>query len=192
MEMLYTPVHKPQVRVQVNGLDAVCPEQNCDYVYTENLDTDVGMRRNLDEEPSVYNFEYEAFSKTLTIEGSNFVDRECGKPGISVDFAKQTCKINSESQTIEFIECSIKETPVAGSHTVVVRDSCGSFDASSTDPIDIELIVDSISPAQISQLGQDMITITGSGFGNEMDLVQVEIIQSDTDEIEQDCKIYSV
>jgi hypothetical protein len=37
-----------------------------------------------------------------------------------------------------------------------------------------------------------MITITGSGFGNEMDLVQVEIIQSDTDEIEQDCKIYSV
>lgn len=73
-----------------------------------------------------------------------------------------------------------------------MRDSCGSFDASSTDPVDIELIIDSISPAQISQLGQDMITITGSGFGNEMELVQVQIIQSDTDEIEQDCKIYSV
>ena len=54
-----------------------------------------------------------------------------------------------------------------------MRDSCGSFDASSTDPVEIELIIDSISPAQISQLGQDMITITGSGFGNEMDLVQI-------------------
>ena len=55
------------------------------------------MRRNLDEEPSVSQFEYEPFSKTLTIEGTNFVDRGCGKPGISVDFAKQTCKINSET-----------------------------------------------------------------------------------------------
>ena len=56
MEMLYTPVFKPQVRVQVNGLDAVCPEQNCDYVYKADLNSDTGMRRNLVAEPSVSHF----------------------------------------------------------------------------------------------------------------------------------------
>ena len=95
MEMLYTPVFKPQVRVQVNGLDAVCPEQNCDYVYKEELNSDTGMRRNLAAEPSVSHFEYEPTTKTLTIEGDDFVDRGCGNPDISVEFAKQTCKIHS-------------------------------------------------------------------------------------------------
>jgi hypothetical protein len=35
MEMLYTPAYKPQVLVKVNGLDAVCPDLNCDFTYFE-------------------------------------------------------------------------------------------------------------------------------------------------------------
>ena len=71
----------------MNGLDAVCPERNCDYVYKENLDSDTGMRRNLVAEPSVSHFEYNPITKTLTIEGDNFEDRGCGNPDISVEFA---------------------------------------------------------------------------------------------------------
>ena len=35
LSMLYTDSQKPQVTVKVNGLDGVCPEFNCDYVYVD-------------------------------------------------------------------------------------------------------------------------------------------------------------
>ena len=111
------------------------------------------MRRNLAAEPSVSHFEYEPVSKTLTIEGDNFEDRGCGNPDISVEFAQLTCKIHSSTLTKEFIECTIESSPVAGSHTVIVRDSCGSFDVSHAGMVDIDLMIHTISPTQISQLG---------------------------------------
>ena len=37
LEMLYTPAFSPQVRVTIDGLDAVCPEENCGYTYTESV-----------------------------------------------------------------------------------------------------------------------------------------------------------
>ena len=98
MEMLYTPVMKPQVRVQVNGLDAVCPDQNCDYLYKENLSEDSRLRRNLEGTPQVQSFSYNADSKEVTIEGENFEDRECTEGGAVVaTFADQSCAINSQS-----------------------------------------------------------------------------------------------
>jgi hypothetical protein len=37
-----------------------------------------------------------------------------------------------------------------------------------------------------------MITVSGSGFGDQSDLIQVLVIQSDSNEIVQDCKVYLV
>jgi len=34
LEMLYHDAEKPQVLVKVNGIQGVCPEFNCDYLYT--------------------------------------------------------------------------------------------------------------------------------------------------------------
>jgi hypothetical protein len=34
LEMLYSDAQKPQVMVKVNGIEGVCPNFNCDYVYT--------------------------------------------------------------------------------------------------------------------------------------------------------------
>ncbi len=33
LEFLSTPVTEPQVKVTINGTQAVCPNLNCDYVY---------------------------------------------------------------------------------------------------------------------------------------------------------------
>ena len=33
--MLYTDAKSPQVLVKVNGIDGVCPNFNCDYLYVE-------------------------------------------------------------------------------------------------------------------------------------------------------------
>ena len=35
LEMIYSDVDKPQVSINVNRMDAVCPEFNCDYLYVE-------------------------------------------------------------------------------------------------------------------------------------------------------------
>ena len=35
LEMLYTNAERPQIRVKIDGLDAVCPGMNCDYMYVD-------------------------------------------------------------------------------------------------------------------------------------------------------------
>ena len=35
LSMLYTDAQKPQVMIKVNGIEGVCPEFNCDYVYVD-------------------------------------------------------------------------------------------------------------------------------------------------------------
>ena len=35
LEFIHADAQKPQVLVTVNGIDGVCPEFNCDYVYFE-------------------------------------------------------------------------------------------------------------------------------------------------------------
>ena len=37
LEFIYTDAQKPQVMISVNGVEGVCPEFNCDYIY---IDTD--------------------------------------------------------------------------------------------------------------------------------------------------------
>ena len=33
LEMMFADAQKPQVLVKVNGLEGICPEFNCDYLY---------------------------------------------------------------------------------------------------------------------------------------------------------------
>lgn len=35
LEFLYTDASQPQVIISVNGIDGVCPEFNCDFLYIE-------------------------------------------------------------------------------------------------------------------------------------------------------------
>ena len=104
MEMLYTEVMKPQVRVQVDGLDAICYKQNCDYLYKEDLSQDTRLRRNLDGERLVTGFSFDGNTNSLEIEGNNFVDRVCSNTAtFAVTFAGQTCTIDADTQTTKYI-----------------------------------------------------------------------------------------
>ena len=37
LEFMYSNAYQPQVTISVNGIDGVCPDFNCDYLY---IDTD--------------------------------------------------------------------------------------------------------------------------------------------------------
>ena len=98
MEMLYTEVMKPQVRVQVDGLDAICHNQNCDYLYKEDLSQDTRLRRNLDGEPLVTSFTFDESTNLLVIEGENLEDTRCSETAPHVvTFAGQTCTIKAST-----------------------------------------------------------------------------------------------
>ena len=56
LSMLYTDAQKPQVMVNVNGIEGVCPDFNCDYVYVDTNALITGQTLSGD---------------TLTITGSN-------------------------------------------------------------------------------------------------------------------------
>jgi hypothetical protein len=152
MEMLYTEVMKPQVRVQVDGLDAICYKQNCDYLYKEDLNQDTSLRRNLDGEPLVTSFSFDSSSNSLEIEGENFEDRGCSDTAtFAVTFAGQTCTIDASTQTTEYIKCTMTESPAAGSHKPSLSDSCGAFVISDdVDAQEFTLTVASVSPSTVN------------------------------------------
>lgn len=71
MEMLYTEAMKPQVRVKVDGLDAICHNRNCDYLYKADLSQpSERLRRNLVTEPVVSGITFNDADLSLTIDGS--------------------------------------------------------------------------------------------------------------------------
>lgn len=194
MEMLYTEVMKPQVRVQVDGLDAICYKQNCDYLYKEDLSQEASLRRNLDGEPLVTSFSYDSISNSLEIEGENLEDRRCSDTAtVTVTFAGQTCTIDANTQTTEYIQCTMPESPAAGSHKPSVSHSCGAFVISDdVDAQEFTLTVASVSPSTVNQLGSEMLTITGTYFGTSMSQVSVEIVEKDTENFVNNCELYSV
>ena len=102
MEMLYTEVMKPQVRVQVDGLDAICKNRDCDYLYKEDLSQDnsldLSFRRNLYSQPTITSFTLN--NNILTIKGENLgLDRVCSKPAAFVVIVTaQRCRIDKDAQ----------------------------------------------------------------------------------------------
>jgi hypothetical protein len=154
LEMLYTPAQKPQVLVTVNGIPAVCPARNCDYSYIEGGSgkvTDVQLQ-----------------GENLKIEAEGLVDQECNDQSsdeIRVDFADTNCKISANDKQTGRIECKLDHAPVAGRHHGKVSGICGNFEYKSTSPIDVPLVLESVTPSDnLSNLGGDLLIIKGSGF----------------------------
>ena len=104
----------------------------------------------------------------MKIEAEGLVQQECNNQAsdkIRVDFADTNCEISKNDRQSGNIECKLDHSPVAGRHHGKVSGICGNFDYSSTSPIDVPLIVDSITPSEsLSNLGGDLLVLTGSGF----------------------------
>jgi len=177
MEMLYTPAYKPQVLVKVNGLDAVCPEFNCDFTYFE-----------ADDVPSVVGAEFNSEDNSLTITAIDANDFEISscleneKEELKIEFAGVPCKGASPILKTAFadgnsIECTLDGKPVAGSHKVHVKSVCGEFDNTNSPDIDIPLAISADIPTRgLSKYGGDRITINGSGFSTKSGENVVNII----------------
>lgn len=98
LEFIYSDAQKPQVLVSVNGIDAVCPDFNCDYLY---IDTDSVIQ-----------------SQTLT-NGVDLTITGVGLPteDIKVRFANAECEGEIIATDTE-VTCTLNFLPAAGSWDV--------------------------------------------------------------------------
>jgi hypothetical protein len=157
LEMLYTPAEVPQVTVRVNGLPAVCPKNNCGYSYIEAGEQSITQ--------------ISLSGTDLTIEGSDFNQQQSCNSGasadLSVEFANTKCGVTSSDLEMNKIDCTLPNSPAAGTHHAKIHGKCGYFIESST-PIDIELVISDVTSssgiAGLNKLGGDTLTITGTGF----------------------------
>ena len=145
LEFMYTDATQPQVLVSVNGISGVCPEFNCDFLYIEPTSqiTSQSLTNGVD----------------LTIQGTALPTEN-----IRVLLANSECQTITASETE--ITCSLADLPAAGTWDVQVIDYRGLIPLDENlDCIDVDLVVDSISPnSDLNQLGGDVLTLTGTGF----------------------------
>jgi hypothetical protein len=91
IEFLSTDATSPQVLISVNGIDAVCPGFNCDYMYVPTT----------------------AVIATTTLSGSVLTIVGTDLPTIeSITFGTVNCAVTSSSETE--IVCALDHTPLAG------------------------------------------------------------------------------
>lgn len=153
MEMLYTDAEKPQVLITVNGIDGVCPDHNCDFVYVEA--------------PSVITSQT-LTDGVLTIQGTNLpVD------DVTVTLSNSQCDDVVASDTE--ITCTLNVGAAAGEWDVQVVDVNGLTPVDESVPkMSIGLTVTEISPnTGLNQLGGDILTIMGTGFDQILDNTSV-------------------
>jgi hypothetical protein len=97
LEMLYTVAQVPQVRVSVNGLPAVCPDNNCGYSYLEAGSATVSQTT------------LNSSSNQLSISGTDFDEEQActntASDTLKVEFAGAECAITSSDLTAGTIVC---------------------------------------------------------------------------------------
>lgn len=126
LSMLYTDAQQPQVLLTVNGIEGVCPEFNCDYIYvsTSSLITSQSLS-----------------GSRVTVGG---VDLPTSNE-LQVKLSNAQCSIVSASSTQ--ITCDLDILPAAGSWNVKVTDEFGLIPLDTgVALIDIGLTIDSVAP----------------------------------------------
>jgi len=127
LEMLYASAEKPQVLIKVNGIEGVCPEFNCDYVYTQPT--------------SEITVQALANGNELTITGTALPTTD-----VRVVLGNAECGTVTASETE--ITCTLGVLPAAGSWDVQVYDPKGLVPiADAVVKIDVALTVSAISPS---------------------------------------------
>lgn len=160
LEMLYTPAYTPQVRITVDGLDAVCPEENCGYTYTES----VGSISDVELDGS-----------RMVVRGASLNDASQTSTPIRVEFAGAECVLSTDydPSSNEF-ECILADVPQAGVHRASVTGPSGDFLNTATPLFTVELVVDTVEPAtDLNPLGGNTLVISGSGFSNDVTDISV-------------------
>jgi hypothetical protein len=111
-EMLRTNVKKTQLRVTVNGTEAVCKNLNCDYIYTPPVG-------------EITSFSFDATNNQVTINGnlSSIIDATTDIR--SIEFAKSPCKLDEGSVTNNSLTCTLERTKTCGNHLPILTTKMG-------------------------------------------------------------------
>lgn len=129
----------------MNGIEAICPNMNCDYTYSE---------------PKAKITSQKLTGNVVEVAGENLpvsADTE-------VSIGGTACAINEKTATK--IKCTLAVKPSAGEWDVLVRDSDGKAkkDAGLA-KISVPLTVTAVSPNKdINFNGGTILTLTGTGF----------------------------
>jgi len=168
MEMLFHDAAKPQVLVKVKGIDGVCPNFNCDYLYSEP--TAVITAQSL----SGLTVAITGTDLPLTNFKVRFANTECGS----------AVTVTPGAGSVD-ISCDLLLPPAAGSWNVELTDSSGLIPVASNVPaISVALTVSSVSPStDLNQLGGDLLTITGTGFDTKSASTTVTVSDGTTCDI---------
>ena len=114
----------------MNGIDGVCPEFNCDYTYinTDALITSQTLTNNVD----------------LVIDGVNLPFED-----IVVRVNNAYCDIANMVASADQITCTLTANPAAGVWDVEIFDLKGLIPVDpSVDKIEVDLVIDSVSPRE--------------------------------------------
>jgi hypothetical protein len=101
---------------------------------------------------------------------------------LTLSFGGATCLDSTPSSafTDTQITCTLKNAPRAGDHKVEIRDSKGLIPfASGVADINIPLVITSVTPDVANALGGDILTIVGTGFPLDINIVKVALKSSD-------------
>ena len=160
LELIYTDAQKPQVIVSVNGIDGVCPNTNCDYLYI----ADVG----------------EVTSQSLSGTSLTIVGTDLPTTDFIVRISNSKC--TSPTATPTQITCTLDVAPAAGQWDVKIIGLNGITPiGAAVSKISVPLTVASITPnTDLNQLGGNVLTIVGTGFDQVTDNSSVVFSDSTT------------
>ena len=153
-EVRPTAADNAQVRVTVNGIEAICVALNCDYTYVEAT-AEISSQV--------------VSGNVLTILGTDLPTGD----DTELSLSGKACTINDKTATT--ITCTFTEALVAGSWNARVATALGGTPlAAGVSPIDVALVITSISPnTDLNYFGGGVLTISGEGFPANMDEVSV-------------------
>jgi len=152
------------VLVDVDGLPALCVNLNCDYNYVAAT-SEITLQS------------YDQNTKVIVVNGTSLPTT-----GLTLSFGGATCLDSTPSSafTETQITCTLKNAPRAGDHKVEIRDSKGLIPfASGVADINIPLVITSVTPDVANALGGDILTIVGTGFPLDINIVKVALKSSD-------------
>jgi len=155
LEFLSAAATSPQVLVMVDGIEAICPNLNCDYTYSA---------------PNAKITSQKLTGNVIEVEGTDLPVTA----DVEVSISGTACSINEKTATK--VTCTLSSTPTAGDWHVEVRDSEGRANPGSVAKISIPLIVKTVSPkADINFYGGTVLTLTGTGFPLETKKAKVKL-----------------
>ena len=146
-EMLRTAHEKPQIRINIDGMPAICVGLKCDYQYEVPTGLVTGM--------SVSGLD-------VSLTGTNLPLNN-----LKVRVAQTNCEVTSNSE--DSIECTLVTPWVAGKWLPAVRDSKGLIpNKPEVQPHEVPYVVTHTDPANVNVAGYEVITFFGENFPSNL------------------------